>query len=707
MDTYLTSNESYQCMQESTNIRVLQTLEEVEQVFSSTLSLWSSYRDSVETSTPLGVVGLDVEWRPEGMKSDESPQYSKPNGKYTMNPHRVALLQISMRMSTSDSSSLTYLIRMHQLFPHDLCPGVTHRNCALFTFLRNPQIWKCGVGIVGDRKKFEVDIGVRMRGIIELGALLERIKTHDEEISCSGSGSGSMLPSLSLKNIVQHVCGVSLPKLKAVQCSDWAADVLTAEQVLYAAADSYFSLLSFEGIMQKYAPSSGCDGHMSPIVVLFVSTIVDSVSGPVRSRSPHLARTSDCLSSSASSTSLKSKRDGLTAALSPIYDSGALLTKRGMFLSYCDKKRLNWYLSKGLADELTADAIQECVDRGVISASKSGPIRAIRLNFEAKGSGNQNDAYKRQQLQNICVVCGFEQVAELAGEMIDDDKDVDDDSEVSSSSLFLLHHHVVPKAYRRVFPRVMVSKNNHDVLPICRRCKAEVSQIYAGKMQALEAEHLDKSHREALRERQHTSRLDTVRLSKVQGYCQTLLTTEFHKKVKVVHEDGSKSVEMVPVSPENISKIKESVLVCLQKYCRESFVTAGGRGEVGSFDVSAEASCLSVDDLAGIQLFVDRYQRVAEERVADKRKTSTGSCCCCDRADEPAASVPVRNKETLIVQKLIWPHSLADDEDVFIPTLQHFEATWRRFFLDSVRPRFMPPHWRVDYKHTTLLKEGT
>jgi hypothetical protein len=221
-------------------------------------------------------------------------------------------------------------------------------------------------------------------------------------------------------------------------------------------------------------------------------------------------------------------------------------------------------------------------------------------------------------------------------------------------------------------------------------------------MQALEAEHLDAGDRAALQSQLKTNKTELLRLSKVQGYCQTLLTNEFYKKVKIEHEDGTKTTDQVLVSEDNANKIKESVMTALQKYCHSNkFATEEEKeGKDVSFAVNSELRKLEIDEPEGIRSFMNAFENrtlhaIEEKNLAISGTGNSSSECSSDTI------MTVRNKETLIVHKIIKPFCLDDDVDLYISLLQDFETMWRTFFLESVRPLHMPPHWRVDYKHTT------
>ena len=91
-----------------------------------------------------------------------------------------------------------------------------------------------------------------------------------------------------------------------------------------------------------------------------------------------------------------------------------------------DNYRVEWYVEKGLA----------------VWIRKDPP--AVRLTFEPGGPGHHGDPYFLQTFLNRCVVCGTTEK--------------------------LTHHHVVPKAYKRHFPRDTKARWMYDVLLACAQC---------------------------------------------------------------------------------------------------------------------------------------------------------------------------------------------------------------------------------------------
>lgn len=88
--------------------------------------------------------------------------------------------------------------------------------------------------------------------------------------------------------------------------------------------------------------------------------------------------------------------------------------------------------------------------------------RTIQLTFNPNGLGNHTKSYGIDEMVNICVNCGAEEM--------------------------LTRHHIVPISYRRYMPLSIKSHNFHDVLPLCIDChsiyerKADILKIELAKL---------------------------------------------------------------------------------------------------------------------------------------------------------------------------------------------------------------------------------
>lgn len=109
---------------------------------------------------------------------------------------------------------------------------------------------------------------------------------------------------------------------------------------------------------------------------------------------------------------------------SKIYESFAMLHLDGTLMCYCNEKKANWYISRGLAVWVTIDKFQ--------------------LNFIPNGHGKSEKPFYTQSMENKCVVCGVTEN--------------------------LNKHHVVPYVFRSRFPVQYKESNHHDILATCVDC---------------------------------------------------------------------------------------------------------------------------------------------------------------------------------------------------------------------------------------------
>lgn len=122
---------------------------------------------------------------------------------------------------------------------------------------------------------------------------------------------------------------------------------------------------------------------------------------------------------------------------SPVYHNCRIYANDGRLLCYCDRKKLEWYLTRDLA-KLVED---------------NPP--AIMLLFEPKGRPEDegNDFYI-QSKRNICVSCG--------------------------EGNHYLRYRIIPSCYRIHFPEQLKSHRSHDIVLLCVDCH-EVAHAAAEK----------------------------------------------------------------------------------------------------------------------------------------------------------------------------------------------------------------------------------
>ena len=113
-----------------------------------------------------------------------------------------------------------------------------------------------------------------------------------------------------------------------------------------------------------------------------------------------------------------------------VYENCRMYSADGELLCFTDRKRLAWYLKKGLATE---------VDPG-------GEPLAVKLNFVHKDDDQHagHHAFYSAARSNMCVVCG--------------------------GLKHYLRFRVVPSCYRRALPEKFKSHRSHDVVLLCVGC---------------------------------------------------------------------------------------------------------------------------------------------------------------------------------------------------------------------------------------------
>ncbi|CAI2385933.1 unnamed protein product [Moneuplotes crassus] len=117
----------------------------------------------------------------------------------------------------------------------------------------------------------------------------------------------------------------------------------------------------------------------------------------------------------------------------PIYENCMILAPDSQILCKCDKKKVEWYLERGLAEKISDEPL------------------TIKLNFEPSGRGIKNfnderddDEFYVEERSNICVACG-------SGENY-------------------VRHQIIPAKFRIFFPEKYKSHRSHDVLLLCFNC---------------------------------------------------------------------------------------------------------------------------------------------------------------------------------------------------------------------------------------------
>ncbi|NWV98129.1 EXD2 protein, partial [Machaerirhynchus nigripectus] len=364
------------------------------------------------------VLGIDCEWVSVEGKA---------------NP--VSLLQMAF------SSGLCILVRLPRL----VASGQTLPK-TLLDIMADSAVLKVGVGCWEDACKLLHDYGLPVKGSMDLRYLAMR-QRKDLLHNC-----------LSLKSLAEKVLNFPLDKSPHVRCSNWEAEELTQDQVLYAARDAqvsvalFFHLLGFtslpatsegENYVTAWEKARGkCQGLVDiPFRGRKSGSTGEEKSGEGRSPQKTKNRKSWVNGQPSGNQQMRDPRRqkrkplgvGYSARKSPLYDNCFLHAPDGQPLCTCDRKKAQWYLDKGIGELVSTDPF------------------VVKLRFEPSGRPESQVDYYLTVKENLCVVCGKRES--------------------------YIRKNVVPHEYRRHFPIQMKDHNSHDVLLLCTSCHA-ISNYY-------------------------------------------------------------------------------------------------------------------------------------------------------------------------------------------------------------------------------------
>ncbi|CAK9824800.1 Exonuclease 3'-5' domain-containing protein 2 [Anthophora retusa] len=294
--------------------------------------------------------------------------------------------------------------------------------------LASKHILKVGVASYEDGQKIIADYGCRVCGTVDLRTLAERVN-----LPCPKS-----LAAMSLQYL-----GLEMDKLIEVRCSNWDADILTDEQVAYAACDAIASVLIYDQIVQRIKEKYSlwenfvnyikgvCNKSMNlqfyclpndVIDTRFKAQQVQTVLNQKNSKNSNFYKIASDLKANNIT-----RKINIPTRNKPLYHNCYLQAPDGEILCTCDRKKAEWYVSKGLGDVIEKEPF------------------TVRLKFEPSGRAlGEVGQYYTQIKVNQCVVCG-------------------------TSDKFI-RKNVVPREYRKYFPLVMKAHQSHDILLLCPSC---------------------------------------------------------------------------------------------------------------------------------------------------------------------------------------------------------------------------------------------
>ncbi|XP_064316112.1 exonuclease 3'-5' domain-containing protein 2 isoform X2 [Phalacrocorax carbo] len=341
----------------------------------------------------------------------------------------------------ASSSGLCVLVRLPRL----VASGHTIPK-TLLDIMADSTVLKVGVGCWEDACKLLHDYSLPVKGSVDLRYLAMR-QRKDLLHSC-----------LSLKSLAEKVLNCSLDKSPHVRCSNWEAEELTQDQVLYAARDAQVSVALFLHLLGFASLSATSEGENSiaawekalgkcrglvdvPFRGRRSGNAGEEKSGeghsPQKTRNRRSSMNGQLSGSQQVRDPRRQKRKplgvGYSARKSPLYDNCFLHAPDGQPLCTCDRKKAQWYLDKRIGELVSTEPF------------------IVKLRFEPSGRPESQVDYYLTIKENLCVVCGKRES--------------------------YIRKNIVPHEYRRHFPIQMKDHNSHDVLLLCTSCHA-ISNYY-------------------------------------------------------------------------------------------------------------------------------------------------------------------------------------------------------------------------------------
>ncbi|XP_070492794.1 exonuclease 3'-5' domain-containing protein 2-like [Chironomus tepperi] len=276
--------------------------------------------------------------------------------------------------------------------------------------LQDPEIMKVGIASVDDSNKLFQDYAIKVNGTFDI-RFLALLANHKAE---------------GLAKLSKSILNIELDKNWRITCSDWESPILSKAQIDYAAKDSFVAVEIFKNLYNIVRPNMNNPSKISQ----FCDTYTD-----INFKNKLAQSNLDPANENGIEKKLFNRKKEMSKVLkrsytksTNLYDNCFLQAPDSTLLCTCDRKKAEWYVSKGLG-----------------TLVESEPTFTVRLNFKPAGMpvGEVGEYYQAKK-ENKCVVCGREDE--------------------------LIRKNVVPHEYRRYFPIVMKEKSSHDICLLCFHC---------------------------------------------------------------------------------------------------------------------------------------------------------------------------------------------------------------------------------------------
>ncbi|KFK31126.1 hypothetical protein AALP_AA6G071200 [Arabis alpina] len=371
----------------------------------------------------------------------------------------------------------------------------------------------------------------------------------------------------------------------------------------------------------------------------------------------------------------------------PVYHNCRIYANDGRLLCYCDRRKLEWYLNRGLAKLV----------------EENPP--AITLLFEPKGRPEDegNDFYI-QTKRNICVGCG--------------------------EGNHYLRYRIIPSCYRVHFPEHLKSHRSHDIVLLCVDCH-EVAHAAAEKykkqiatefgiplfvhrvLDSKEAQgtsssmdqestgnsedagvsplHLRTAAMALLR---HGNRMPSSRREKL------LQTVKMYYGGRDISEEDLEKALLIGLSPHERRKLERKKGVSLKHSVEVSHMD---KQENNNNDTDAN-SLVSLVEEQGVEVPAGSEKDVNAESnmVADDSSNGTsGGDGVTELNDTQCNGNTLHQQNSKLSLLGHGPHGKQIVEHLLKEYgedgVRDFCQRWRQVFVDTVHPRHLPGGWNVSH----------
>ncbi|KAK9689915.1 hypothetical protein RND81_09G090500 [Saponaria officinalis] len=392
----------------------------------------------------------------------------------------------------------------------------------------------------------------------------------------------------------------------------------------------------------------------------------------------------------------------------PVYHNCRIYADDGRLLCYCDRRKLEWYLHRGLAKLVDDDP------------------PAITLLFEPKGRPEDegNDFYI-QSKRNLCVGCG--------------------------ETKHYLRYRIIPSCYRMHFPEHLKSHRSHDIVLLCVDCH-EVAHAAAEKYKRhiaaefgipLYVRKMVDSGQPQLAERPKSDEHEEAGVSPLQLRIAAMALLRHGPRMPANRRDelieivktyyGGREVTsqdlenalLVGMSPRGRRKFEKKkgashkqppLTNCLDKIQESAPIRDGleeSRRPDESLNIEDEASYRHLfnkseaDDAKEVAVAPGEISEVKNVILSDIKDVNLSEAENVVDSDEGIANIGAPNPNSKRGRSKVsllghGPHGKEVVEYLLKKFgddgVQQFCQRWRRVFVEAVNPRYLPAGWDVKHR---------